>query len=194
MTHMTDSNYSRSPELLSAASSRLLIVDMQEKFAAAIPEFTLVAAGCLKLMQAATILSVPICATEQYPRGLGQTVPELAALLPDRVEKLRFSCAECLDWVTGSGRNDGRHQVVLAGIETHICLLQTALDLLTAGFDVFVVVDATRSRRDDDREIALRRMSDAGVRLITSEMAMFEWCEVAGHDQFKQISKLVTNR
>ncbi|WP_437230800.1 hydrolase [Planctomicrobium sp. SH661] len=186
--------YTRSPELLSAATSRLVIVDMQEKFAPIIPDFDLVLSGCVKLIQAARILNVPVSATEQYPRGLGTTVPAIAELLPHRPEKVRFSCAEALDWALQSGLEDGRRQIVLAGIETHICMLQTALDLVSAGFEVFIAADATRSRQAEDREIALRRMSDAGVRIITSEMAMFEWCEVAGSEQFKQISRLVTGR
>jgi len=189
-----NSSYARHPELLSAISSRLLLIDMQEKFRSVIPDFEHLVTGCQKLILAAGILSIPVSATEQYPRGLGTTVPELAELVTDREEKLRFSCAECLSWATDGGRTDGRQQVVLAGIETHICLLQTALDLLAAGFDVYVAADVTRSRRGEDQEFALRRMSDAGVRLITSEMALFEWCEVAGNDQFKQISKLVTGR
>jgi len=186
--------YARNPELLSAASSRLLIVDMQEKFRTVIPDFEHLVTGCQKLILAAGILSIPVTATEQYPRGLGATVPELADLVMDRQEKLRFSCAECLSWVTNGRCMDGRQQVVLAGIETHICLLQTAFDLLAAGFDVYAVADVTGSRRSTDREFALRRLSDAGVRLITSEMALFEWCEVAGNEQFKQISQLVTGR
>lgn len=191
---MTTLHYSRSAELLSAATSRLLVVDMQEKFAPVIPEFELLVTGITRLIRAAEILSVPVCATEQYPRGLGKTVPQLAELIPVREEKLRFSCAEALEWVSGAGREDGRPQIVLVGIETHVCMLQTAFDLLAAGFDVFVALDLARSRRDEDCEVALRRMSDGGVRLITSEMAIFEWCEVAGTDQFKQVSKLITGR
>lgn len=191
---MTQSSYLRSPELLSAATSRLLIIDMQERFAPVIPDFPEVSAGCQRLMAAAHLLSVPVSLTEQYPRGLGHTVPELLKDTPVCVEKLRFSCAECLDWVSDGGQQDGRHQIVLAGIETHVCMLQTALDLLTAGFDVYVTADVTRSRHAEDREFALRRMADSGVHLITSEMALFEWCEVAGTDLFKQISRLVTGR
>jgi len=191
---MNEPAYLRSPELLSAATSRLLIVDMQERFAPVIPDFADVLAGCRRLMEAARLMSIPVSLTEQYPRGLGPTVPELLEHAPERREKVRFSCAECLEWVSAGGQHDGRHQIVLAGIETHVCMLQTALDLLAAGFDVYVTADVTRSRHAADRECALRRMADSGVRLITSEMALFEWCEVAGTDLFKQVSRLVTGR
>ena len=83
---------------------------------------------------------------------------------------------------------------MVAGIETHVCVLQTAFDLLARGFEVFVVVDAVGSRNQQDFEIATGRMADSGVNLVTSEMVLFEWCEIAGTDQFKQISRLVTNR
>jgi nicotinamidase-related amidase len=191
---MSSAPYCRSPELLSAATSRLLIVDMQEKFLPTIPQPEGLIANCVKLIRGAAILGVPVSATEQYPKGLGPTIPELLPLLPERPAKLRFSCAECLDWAEHGGRSDGRHQIVLAGIEAHVCVLQTSLDLLAAGFDVFVAADAVRSRSDVDRDIALRRLSDSGARLITAEMALFEWCEAAGTDQFKQISKLITGR
>lgn len=190
---MSGSLSPRSPELLSAGTSRLVIVDMQEKFLPTIPQPEGLIGNCVKLIRAAAILGVPVSATEQYPRGLGPTIPELASLLPDRPAKLRFSCAEALPWVTQEPAEE-RCQIVLAGIETHVCILQTAFDLMSTGFDVYVTADAVRSRGEIDREIALRRMADAGARLITTEMALFEWCEVAGTEQFKQISRLITGR
>lgn len=182
---------SRSPLLLSAAASRLLIVDMQEKLLPVIPEREEILKQCLKLVSAAEILRVPVSCTEQYPAGLGGTVADLASRLPDRPAKLRFSCAECLDWAATAQNSAGRPQVVLAGIEAHVCVLQTALDLQAAGFQVAVAADAIGSRKDRDREIAFRRLSDAGVTLVTTEMVLFEWCEVAGTPEFKQISRLV---
>ncbi|WP_437186030.1 hydrolase [Planctomicrobium sp. SH668] len=191
---MSHAAYSRSSELLSATRSRLLVVDMQERFQSVVPEFDVVLDKCIKLTKGAQLLNVPVSVTEQYPKGLGPTVASLAELVPERVEKLRFSCAECLDWVTQSGRLDGRDQVVIAGIETHVCMTQTALDLLAAGFNVYLVANTSRSRNPDDHELGLKRMSDAGVRLVTMEMVLFEWVEVAGSATFKQISNLVTGR
>lgn len=185
--------YLRSPELLSAATSRLVIVDVQEKFLPTIRDGEGLVANCSKLVRGAGILEVPVSCTEQYPERLGSTVPGLIELLPERCSKLRFSCGEALAWRGESGR-DGRHQIVLAGIEAHVCVLQTALDLVSAGFEVYVAADAVRSRHLPDEELALRRLSDAGVRLVSTEMVLFEWCEVAGTDTFKQISRLVTGR
>jgi nicotinamidase-related amidase len=183
-------SYLRSPELMDAASSRVVIIDLQTRFAPIIPGFDRIVSGCRRLIQAAQLMSVPVSVTEQYPKGLGETVSELAELVPDRAEKLRFSGAECLDWVA-SGGSDSRRQILLAGIETHVCLLQTAFDLIAAGFEVYVAADLTGSRNDFDRDIALRRMSDSGVHIVTSEMAMFEWCQIAGTPEFKQLSSIV---
>ena len=184
----------RSPDLLSALSSRLLIVDMQTKLLPAIRDGERVLARCVQLVRGAEILKVPVSATEQYPKGLGLTAPDLAELIPNRPEKLRFSCHECLDWAATDQAAVTRHQIVVAGIETHVCVLQTALDLLAAGFEVFVVVDAVGSRNQLDVETAIQRLADSGAHLVTAEMVLFEWCEVAGTAEFKQISKLVTGR
>lgn len=184
----------RSPELLNALLSRLLIVDMQEKLLPVIQDAERVRAKCEQLIRGAGILGVPVDATEQYPKGLGATVPELAELIPDRPEKLRFSCQSCLDWARSGNAVDLRHQIVVAGIEAHVCVLQTCFDLMSVGFEVFVVVDAIGSRNQLDYDVAVRRLSDSGARLVTAEMVLFEWCEVAGSTEFKQISRLVTNR
>lgn len=181
--------YLRSRELLSRDDSRLLIVDVQERLMALIPDSDRVLYNCRRLVEGAQILGVPISATEQYPRGLGPTSPELAELLPPRVEKLRFSCAECLDWV--SREHSDRPKVVVAGIEAHVCVLQTVLDLLAAGFSVYVPVDAVASRNPLDRDRAIERMRDSGTTVTTTESVLFEWCEVAGTPEFKRISELI---
>ena len=188
---MSDSvpGYVRSHELLAREDSRLLIVDMQERFAPIIPDFSEVTANCRKLVQGARILGVPVSATEQYPRGLGATVAPLAELLDARIEKLRFSSAESCDWVTGD-RGD-RAKVVVAGIETHVCVQQTVLDLLAAGFSVYVPADAVASRNAFDRDVALQRLRDSGATITTTESILFEWCEVAGTPEFKQVQALV---
>jgi len=149
-----------------------------------------VVSRCERLIQGARILGIPVSATEQYPRGLGPTVGSLATLLGRPPEKLRFSAAEAVEW---SGPDDGessRDKVVVTGIETHVCVLQTCLDLTALGFRVYVPVDAVGSRTVIDRETALQRMRDSGVVLCTTESVLFEWCEVAGTDEFKQISRL----
>lgn len=184
----------RSSELLSASTSRLLIVDLQTKLLAAMQEAAIVTANCLKLVQGASILQVQADATEQYPAGLGGTVEAIAELIPDRPAKLRFSCVESLPWTVQQNSNTERFQVVLAGIEAHVCVLQTAFDLVANGFEVFVVADAVTSRHQQDQKVGLQRMSDSGIHLVTTEMVLFEWCEIAGTDQFKQISRLITNR
>lgn len=182
-------DYVRSRELLARDDSRLLIVDVQEKFVPVIPVAGQLIANCRKLIQGARVLGVPVAATEQYPRGLGGTTPELAELLPDRPEKLRFSCAECLKWV--AAHEDDRCKVVVAGIETHVCVLQTTLDLLSAGYEVYLPADALASRHKQDWRFGLERMANSGAVVTTTEAVLFEWCEVAGTEEFKEISRLV---
>lgn len=136
------------------------------------------------------MFEVPALGTEQYPAGLGPTVPQLAADLTILPGKLSFSCAggdgfaEALESQTGI-------QVLLAGIETHVCVLQTALDLTAAGFQVFLAVDATGSRGEFDYATAVRRMESVGVTLTTTETVLFEWCRFAGSERFKEVSRLV---
>ncbi|TWT55448.1 Vibriobactin-specific isochorismatase [Thalassoglobus neptunius] len=184
----------RSPQLMDRSTSRLVVVDMQEKLLPVVERHSEILRRTLQLVRAAQILDVPTTATEQYPRGLGGTVAELAEAIPNRPEKLQFSAAECLDGTSETILSEARHQIVLAGIETHVCVLQTALDLSSKGFNVFVVADAVGSRTAEDKSIALKRISDEGIQVVSTEMVLFEWCEVAGTDEFKQISKLVTNR
>lgn len=190
--------YIRSGDLLSREGSRLLIVDMQQKLLPAIPVADQVLANCIKLVRAARILGVPAFATEQYPRGLGDTVPELAELIEERPEKVRFSCAEVLNWGTAAkpadSTSEDRTTLVIAGIETHVCVLQTAFDLLAAGFEVYVAADAVGSRHAMDWRVALDRLANGGAVVTTTEAVLFEWCETAGTDEFKQISRIVTGR
>ena len=180
-----------SHELLSRTESRLLIVDMQERILPVIDGHELVTANCLKLVEAAQILDVPVTATEQYPKGLGATVSALAERLPDRPSKIEFSCLNCLDWNETGSDPEGRYKVVVAGIEAHVCVLQTVLDLLSQGFRVFVAADAVGSRKRIDRDIALQRMTSSGAVITTTESVLFEWCERAGTSEFKAISRLV---
>lgn len=197
-----DTMCSRSPELLDRSRSQLLIVDIQEKLTPAIVGMPALLESTLLLLNSATVLNVPVAVSEQYPKGLGATIAPVRshAAVSHRFEKLRFSAAEgwCdLNNVSPLSAPDAaevRDQIVVAGIETHICVLQTAMDLLAKGFRVYVVADAVGCRSPDDQQTALRRMRDSGVVLCSAESVAFEWCEVAGSEQFKAISRLVRDR
>ncbi|MFN0054292.1 MAG: hydrolase [Planctomycetales bacterium] len=190
MSH-TPAPYMRSQELLSRDASRLLIVDVQEKLVPKIHAAQRMIANCAKLIDGAAILAVPVMATEQYPRGLGPTVSELSSRLSAPIEKVRFSCVEALAWGSAAEQPDRRGQIVVAGIEAHVCVLQTVLDLLSNGYEVFVPADAVSSRSESDWKFALDRMAGCGATIVTTEAVLFEWCEAAGTPQFKQISQLV---
>lgn len=190
---MTDNNapFLRSPRLLSRELSRLLIVDVQEKLVPHIFNADAMLAGCEMLIRGAGILNVPVFATEQYPKGLGPTVSSLAELLPAPLEKLRFSSAEVLDWGMAAEDPAARDQIVVAGIEAHVCIQQTVLDLISHGYRVHVPADAVGSRREPDYARALQRMADSGATMTTAESVLFEWTEVAGTAEFKAISQIV---
>ena len=143
-----------------------------------------------RLIDGAKILGVRVAATEQYPQGLGPTTPELASRLDAIPGKLAFSCGEC-GTIFDQFQEAGIHKILLAGIEAHVCVQQTALDLLADGYRVYLAVDAIGARHRIDYDTALRRMDSAGATLTTTEAALFEWCEVAGSPEFKQISALV---
>jgi isochorismate hydrolase len=184
----------RSNQLLSKTASRLVVVDVQQKLLDHIPVSESLVENCRRLIRGAQILGVPVAATEQYPSGLGPTAAVLSDLLEEIPEKLRFSCAECLGPDFSDASVAQRDQVVICGIEAHVCVLQTALDLSAAGFRVFIVADAVASRNKLDWKTALGRLADSGIVVLTTESVLFEWCEVAGTDEFRQISRLVTGR
>jgi nicotinamidase-related amidase len=181
----------RSPELMSRHDTGLLVIDVQTKLMDKMTSRDSVLANIARLIEAATILGIPKQATEQYPKGIGPTVPELAHRLPVRSEKLTFSCCGLRE-IVEQFRQRHVHKVLLAGIETHVCVLQTALDLVAQGFHAFVAADAVASRKELDRDIGLKRMEQSGVVLTTTEAALFEWTERAGTPEFKEISRLVT--
>jgi nicotinamidase-related amidase len=176
--------------LLERAKSLLLLVDMQERLVPAMADAADLTAHCGILLSAANALGVPVLASEQYPKGLGATIPDLAALAPRRLEKLEFSAYANSAIKDELSRAD-RPQIVLAGIEAHVCVLQTGLELIAAGFQVFVAADAVASRRPESREVALHRIARAGATLITAEMALFEWLRSAAAPEFRTISKLI---
>jgi nicotinamidase-related amidase len=132
---------------------------------------------------------LPTVATEQYPQGLGPTVAELAARLPKPSSKVAFSCGGCPELFDDLRARD-IHKILVCGLEAHVCVQQTVMDLLADGWRVYVAVDAIGSRFDVDCRTALGRMDSAGATLTTTEAALFEWCEVAGTQEFKEISRL----
>lgn len=185
------SDYVPSPELLSADNSRLLIVDVQEKLVPLIPIGPRLIHNCRRLLDGAKVMNVPAFGTEQYPKGLGRMMPELASRLGTLPQKVVFSCAPALDWGQAAEIDDDRDQVVVAGMETHVCVLQTVLDLLSAGFRVHIPADAVASRSELDWRVALDRLASSGATITTVEAVLFEWCQRAGTPQFKEIQKLI---
>lgn len=175
---------------LHATSSVLCVIDVQEKLLPVIAAADAVVSAAGRLADAARLLDVPAILTEQYPRGLGPTRGSLAEKLPPPLEKRSFSCCGCDTFVTAIPAD--RHQVVLAGLETHVCVAQTALDLLGRGYAVFLAVDAVAARHAIDHEAALRRLEAAGTVLTTSEAVLFEWCRSADHPRFQAVRRLVT--
>jgi nicotinamidase-related amidase len=182
----------RSPELMSRTDSALLVVDVQEKLIGLIAQHERIVWNIGRLLDGAKSLGVRAVATEQYPRGLGHTTKELADRLGEIPEKLTFSCGGCPE-VFEELRDAGIFKILVVGIEAHVCIQQTVLDLLADGFRVYLAVDAVGSRYEIDYETALRRMDSAGATLTTTESALFEWCDAAGTPEFKQISALVRN-
>jgi len=181
----------RSSRRLDRQQAALLLIDLQEKLLPGIASSDVILWNAGRLLRAARLFDVPIDLTEQYPQGLGPTVPSLLQEpSPTRHEKRAFSAAACgdllADWAAA-----GIRQVVIAGIESHVCVLQSCLDLLSEGFDVLVVVDAIGARCPLDHETAVRRMRDEGATLLTTESVLFEWCESSADPQFKSLSALV---
>ena len=177
--------------LLERDRSQLLMVDIQERLLPAMSDPGTVVKNGGRLLEAARTLAVPVTVSEQYPAGLGRTVPELANLAPANAvhEKVEFSCF-ANPALRAALSSEGR-QTVIFGIEAHVCVLQTAIEMAMASHDVTIVVDAVGSRVAESKEIALRRMQDAGVSVATTEMVLFEWLRRAGTPEFKTISKMI---
>ena len=180
----------RSPALMDRQDTGLLVVDVQEKLIDLIRGHQSLVWNISRLLRGARQLQIPVIATEQYPQGLGSTVSELSKHLETIPEKLTFSCAGCLE-LFESWREAGVFKILVAGIESHVCIQQTVLDLMANGFQVYVAVDAVGARGQVDHEVAVQRMESAGAVVTTTEAALFEWCQVAGTPEFKEISRLV---
>jgi nicotinamidase-related amidase len=174
---------------LDAKRAALVVIDVQEGFRKAIPDFDRVAGAAATLVQGADVIGVPVIATEQYPKGLGETAPEVAEHLPDGAEPLEKVCFSASD---ADGFDlGGRGQALVCGIETHVCVNQTVHDMLEAGVEVHVVEDAVGSRTEQNRRIGLQKMSDAGAIVTSVETALFELLGKAGTDEFKQVQRLI---
>ena len=179
--------------LIDVADSVLVLIDMQPSLVPMIIGHEQIVDAQRRLIAVARDLNVPVLTTEQYPKGLGTTIPELVAVLGDDyrpLEKLTFSA-----WGDEGFRNalaaTGRHTPVLVGIESHICVCQTALEAAAAGYDVHVVPDAISARNEDGRTIGVQRMQDYGIRFDTREMVIYQWLRKAGTPEFKAALKHV---
>jgi len=193
---MSESNHNallRSPELMSADDTVLLVVDVQQKLIGLIPDHARIVWNIRRLLDGAKILGVPAIGTEQYPQGLGPTVESLAQRLGPMHAKVAFSCCGCDEFSAALIQHD-RPRVLVVGIEAHVCVQQTVLDLLSARYRVYVAADAIGARDPLDRDFALRRMETSGAIITTTEAALFEWCQAAGTPRFKQISQLVREK
>lgn len=183
----------RHPDLLAREGTGLILVDVQEAFRPVIDGFEETVRNCGLLARGFGVLGRPVIVSEQYPKGLGRTVPELAACLPAPAvthEKTRFSACG-VDAIEQAMADAGCERWLVAGIETHVCVAQTVLDLRARGTAVHVAADAVSSRAPENRRLGLSRMAAAGATLTSTEMALFEMLEEAGGPEFKAISKLV---
>lgn len=174
--------------LIKAGESMLLVIDMQERLVPAMLAPARTLKNTALLVEAARELDVPVLLTEQYPEGLGPTVPEVAKVASGYpvFPKLHFSCMQDAA-IAGAIEASGRSQIVLAGMEAHICVVQTAASLLEDGYEVFVASDATASRSAESEQACLHRLSAAGVGIVTTEMVVFEWLAKAGTASFKKM-------
>lgn len=179
--------------ILKIKKAALLVVDVQEAFRGAIPEFASVASRASMAVRGFQILGVPVLVTEQYPKGLGPTAEEIRLALPDdfeSFEKTAFSSCGADAFVKQLKKLNTK-QIVICGLETHICVSQTAHDLLDRGFQVHVLTDAVCSRFDQDKRAGLAKLKQSGVIPSSMEMALFELLRDAKHEKFKEIQNLI---
>jgi nicotinamidase-related amidase len=167
----------------------LVVIDVQEAFRKALPDFDRVAQSVATLVQGAEAMEVPIVVSEQYPQGLGRTVPEVSEHLPDDlepIEKVCFSAAQAEGFDL-----DGLDQAMVCGIETHVCVNQTVLDLLDQGVEVHLAADAVGSRSEENRQLGLHKAERSGAVLTSVETALFELLRGSDAAEFKQVQALV---
>lgn len=181
--------------LCQSAFSQLLIIDAQERLAAAMPpdDLTTSVANMNRLITVARILELPIISTEQYPKGLGKTLEQIRENLPSTAgptEKTSFSCCTASGFERALTSQPERKQVVLVGMEAHICIVQTASGLQRWGYQVFVAADAICSRHPAHRDNALERMRHSGIHVTNTESVTFEWVGDSSHAKFREVSQL----
>ena len=170
--------------------AQLLMIDFQEKLFPHMENQGVLGEKVITLLEGMKVLAVPILATRQYPKGLGDTIKELGTYFSEYYDKMTFSCCGS-EKLIGELHKTGRKNVIITGIEAHVCVLQTVIDLKALDFTPIVVVDAIGSRDKRDYEIALKRMEYEGAVLTTVESILFELCHTAGTEEFKLISRLV---
>ncbi len=181
----------RNHKILQREKTALLIIDIQERILKVMHRSESVIDNTLKLIRGFKTLNIPIYYTEQYPKGLGETASQLKEeLSEDAIQKMSFSCSGAGD-LFEELKQKGYEQIVICGIESHVCVQQTVLDLLANDFQVDLAADAVSSRKEFDYKIALDRMRNSGTEVTTTESILFELLNVCGTDEFKSISKLV---
>lgn len=174
--------------MLKAEKSLLLVIDIQEKLFPLQAEKERFIQKCSFILEAAKLIGVKIEGTEQYPKGLGHTLSEIAKKIPNPLHgKTLFSAFKSLSVAPDT-------QILLCGMEAHICVLQTALDFKAAGFDTYLIVDAITARNLQDKDIALTRLLHEGIKPLTTEMVVYEWMKDSNHPQFRNINTLMKNK
>jgi nicotinamidase-related amidase len=169
------------------------VIDVQEKLCPRIRSADAVERQVHRLLRATQLLGIPAAATVQYPQGLGPLLPSLREEFPSPEEKVAFSAAVCRE-ALDRWASDGRDQIVVTGVETHVCVQQTVLDLIAEGLRPFVVAEAVAARHGRDHEVAMERMRDCGATITTVEAVLFEWLSTADRQEFKAVSKIVQSK
>jgi len=177
--------------MLTVTDSVLLVIDVQEKLFRVMYQKEQLADNLQRLVKGIQVMEVPVLVTEQYPQGLGPTIPEISQLLADvkPYPKVNFSCCGDEGFLQAF-KQLRRKQVIIAGIESHVCVYQTAADLIAAGYEVYVVSDAVSSRTEQNRDLGIKMMLQSGTKLTSTEAALFELLKVAKGDKFKAISQI----
>lgn len=173
--------------MLNTEDSLVLIIDIQERLLNAVFDKN-IEKNAQKLVNTAKILNIPTLATEQYPKGLGQTVPNIVEFLDKTIEKTSFSA---FDDIKAELEKTNKKQIILCGIEGHICVYQTALDLLKNGYEVYLMKDGTGSRNKFELDCAYELLKESGVKLTCLEIILFEWLKSSKHKDFKEIQQLI---
>ena len=178
--------------MLEINNTVLTVIDIQGNLAHAMHEKESLFKNVKQLIKGFTALEIPVILTEQHPRGLGPTLPEIKELLPDiaAIPKMSFSCCDEMAYMDAVNKI-GKKQIVIAGIETHICVYQTSRDLIDMGYEVQVVTDAVASRFPENKKLALKKMVRMGIEMTGVEMALFELLKTARHEKFRETVKII---